>query len=99
MASGDLTLNWGSSCAPSDADYEVYEGSLTGPFVYSHTSKLCSTGGATMATFPAPPGSAYYLIVPKNAVSEGSYGLKSGGVERPQGSQACLPQVIAQSCP
>lgn len=99
LAAGNLTLSWGGSCAGGDSDYEVYEGTLAGPFLYNHTEKLCSTGGATTATFAAPAVSTYYLVVPKNAVSEGSYGRSSGGAERPQGSPACVPQVIALACP
>jgi hypothetical protein len=97
LAAGSLTLSWGSSCATSDTDYEVYEGTL-GTY-YSHASKLCTTGGATTATIAAPVTSTYYLVVPKNAVSEGSYGQASGGAEVPPGASACLPQVIALACP
>jgi hypothetical protein len=94
---GNLTLSWGSSCAAGDTDFEIYEGTL-GAY-YSHTQKFCTTGGATTLTFPEPPGSTYYLVVPKNAVSEGSYGRASSGVEIPQGTSACAPQQIALSCP
>ena len=66
---------------------------------YSHTQKFCTTGGATTTTFPQPSASTYYLVVPKNTVSEGSYGRASNGSERPQGSAACLPQQIALACP
>jgi hypothetical protein len=96
-ASGNLTLTWGSSCAASDTDYEIYEGTL-GSY-YSHTQKFCTTGGATTKTFPQPAGSTYYLVVPKNAVSEGSYGQASSGAEIPQGAAACAPRQIALSCP
>ena len=99
LAGGNLTLSWGISCAATDPDYEVYEGTLAQPFAYNHGEKLCTTGGATTATFAAPPGSAYYLIVPKNSVSEGSYGRASSGLEIPQGTAACLPQQIALACP
>jgi hypothetical protein len=99
LAAGNLTLTWGTSCAPGDGDYEVYEGTLVSPFAYGHAQKQCSTGGATTANFAAPTGSAYYLIVPRNAVSEGSYGLKSDGSEIPPGALACAPQVVSQSCP
>jgi hypothetical protein len=44
-------------------------------------------------------GSTYYLVVPKNAVSEGSYGQASSGAEIPPGSTACAPQQIALTCP
>jgi hypothetical protein len=99
LAGGNLTLSWGASCAPTDTDYEVYEGTLAQPFAYNHTQKLCTTSSTTTATFAAPSGSAYYLVVPKNALSEGSYGRASSGVEIPQGSAACLPQQIASACP
>jgi hypothetical protein len=99
LSAGSMTLNWGSSCAVGDTDYEVYEGALTGPFTYTHAEKLCTTGGLTATTFPAPAGNAYYLIVPRDGVSEGSYGQRSGGAELPQGTSACLPQQIAAACP
>ncbi len=94
---GNLTLSWGTSCATSDTDYEIYEGTL-GTY-YSHAQKLCSTGGATTIAFAQPAGSTYYLVVPKNAVSEGSYGRNSDGTERPQGAPACMPQQVGLTCP
>ncbi len=99
LDSGNLALTWGASCAASDTDYEVYEGSLTSPFAYTHTRKLCTTGGATSTAFAPPAGNVYYLVVPKNAVSEGSYGRAGNGAEIPQGTVACLPQEIAVICP
>jgi hypothetical protein len=92
----EITLSWSASCLASDTDYEVYEGSL-GSF-YSHTMKLCTTGGATTATFMPAPGDSYYLVVPRNGSREGSYGIASSGAERPAGVPACLPQSLA-ACP
>lgn len=92
-----LTLSWGSSCSLSDSDYEVYEGTIGSN--YSHTRKSCTTGGATSISFAEPAINAYYLVVPKNAVSEGSYGRSSSGAERPQGLTVCLPQQAALTCP
>ncbi len=94
---GQLSLSWGTSCARTETDYEIYEGTL-GSY-YSHTQKFCTTGGATTKAFPQPAGSTYYLVVPKNADREGSYGRTSGGTEIPQGASACLPQQIALACP
>jgi len=94
---GQLVLSWGTSCAKTESDYEIYEGTL-GSY-YSHTQKFCTTGGASTKTFPQPAGSNYYLVVPKNADKEGSYGRSSGGAEIPQGTSACLPQQIALACP
>lgn len=92
----NLALSWGSSCKAADTDYEVYEGAL-GSW-YSHASKVCSTAGATSVTFAAPAGLTYYLVVPRNALREGSYGRATSGAERPQGSAACLTREIGV-CP
>jgi hypothetical protein len=66
---------------------------------YTHSQKFCTTGGLTSKTFPETGGAAYYLVVPRNAVSEGSYGLSSSLAERPAGTSACLAQQIAGACP
>jgi len=89
-AGGDLTLTWGPSCSAGDSDYAVYEGEL-GSFT-SHTSVLCSTGGATTATIAPGAGNRYYLVVPNNGLREGSYGVRSSGSQRPAAIAACLPQ-------
>lgn len=89
---GSIQLAWPGSCAPGDTDYEVYEGSLMA--FYSHQSRLCSTGGATSVALQPGGGNQYYLVVPANAVREGSYGLASDGGLRPAGSQACRPQEL-----
>jgi glucose/arabinose dehydrogenase len=90
-AGSDLTLSWSASCAPGDADYEVYEGSL-GDFS-SHAPRACSTAGAIAATLTPSSGNRYYLVVPRDAFSEGSYGHRGNGSERPQAVAACRPQV------
>jgi hypothetical protein len=95
-AGGQITLAWDTSCVAGDTDYEIYEGSV-GAF-YSHSMKLCTTGGATTATFMPAPGDSYYLVVPRQAGREGSYGFDSAVVERPPGVPACLPQLILE-CP
>ena len=93
-----LVLSWGAgSCNPGDSDYEVYEGTIGGLFD-SHGPRLCSTGGATTVTLSPGAGNTYYLVVPRNGVSEGSYGRRSDGSQRPQSTAACLPQVIASAC-
>ncbi len=90
---GNITLTWAASCTPGDTDYEIYEGTVGGTFT-SHISKFCSTTGATSMTFTPQAGSAYYLVVPRNASREGSYGRATGG-ERFRGTTACLPQAVA----
>jgi len=94
-ALGDITVSWAPSCLAGDTDYEIYEGTI-GSFP-SHAAKFCTTGGATSKTFTPQSASAYYLVVPRNASREGSYGAATRG-ERFRGSNACLPQAVA-ACP
>ena len=77
----------------TQADFEIYEGAVDGAFT-SHLPRLCSTGGATMAALHPSAGNTYYLVVPRNATSEGSYGLRSDGSERPPGVPACYEQAL-----
>ena len=88
----EISLSWGNSCSFDDLDYEIYEGTI-GDF-YSHTARLCSTGGSTTATFAPAAGDTYYLVVPTNASREGSYGIDGDGNPRPQGEIFCLPQTL-----
>lgn len=88
---GNLVLSWSASCAPADSDYEVYEGSL-GDFA-SHAPRACTTAGATVVSLTPSSGNRYYLVVPRDAFSEGSYGRRGNGSERPQLPSACRPQV------
>jgi hypothetical protein len=88
---GRVTLDWEASCSPTDADYAVYEGTI-GDFT-SHAPRTCSTEGATTITFAAGDA-AYFLVVPRNAGREGSYGRDSAGNERPPAVEACVPQLL-----
>jgi hypothetical protein len=96
-AGGDLALSWRPSCLASDTDYEVYEGTI-GNWT-SHTSVLCSTGGATSTTLTPQAADSYYLVVPRNPLYEGSYGRDSAGVMRPPGVAACAIQQTVGACP
>jgi hypothetical protein len=95
-AGSDVQLSWGSSCLGSDTDYEVYEGDLSAP--NSHVARLCSTAGGTTVTLTPAHDNSYYLVVPRNAGREGSYGLTGSGAERPRGLPACEQQSIG-TCP
>jgi len=92
----DLTLAWGASCAASGVDYAIYQGTIGAYF--SHARKFCTTQGLLTKTFPADPGSLYFLVVPVSADREGSYGKDSALVERPAGASSCKPQLVG-SCP
>ena len=93
---GSLALSWFGSCSVADNNYEVYEGAIGGNFT-SHVPVTCATNGTT-ATFPPAAGNNYYLVVPTNGATEGSYGKNKGGVERPASTAACVPQSVG-TCP
>ncbi len=91
-----ITLDWDASCVTTDADYEIYEGTI-GNWT-SHAPVTCSTAGATTATFTPGVNGAYYLVVPTDTLVEGSYGWNGQFVERPQGLPSCLSQQIGGVC-
>ena len=94
---GSLDLDWGASCAATADDYAVYEGVL-GSW-YSHTAAVCSTSGVLEATLNASSGDRYYLVVPLDDQSEGSYGTDSSGAERPRPGAHCRTQRNTTACP
>lgn len=94
---GSIALSWSASCSAADTDYAVYEGTFGAG--YTHVARLCSTGGATSVTLTPPSGSAYYLVVPRNAAFEGAYGKASSGAPIPPGAAACAAQLVTTSCP
>ena len=98
-AGGAVVLSWNTSCSLADIDYEVYEGTIGTWYSHLQIPGLCTTGGATAATVAAPgAGGRYYLVVPSDSVTEGSYGEASGNLERPASAAACLGQVLG-NCP
>ena len=88
----DVRLDWSASCAGVDNDYGVYEGTL-GDFT-SHLPVACTTGGMETTTFAPGSGNQYYLVVPSATTQEGSYGTRTGGMEREASLSACLSQNI-----
>jgi glucose/arabinose dehydrogenase len=94
-AGTQITLTWGPSCLGSDTMYGVYEG-LIGEWD-GHKPRACTVAPTTY-TFTPNPGNRFYLVVPRNAQREGSYGQNSAGLERPAGAISCIDQNI-QGCP
>ncbi len=90
--SDQITLSWGASCLLDDNDYAIYEGPITD--IGAHQEIMCSTSGATTATFTPGAQNSYYLVVPNNGSFEGSYGSDSIGTPRLQGVSACYSQNV-----
>ncbi len=91
-----VALTWAPSCTGTDWDYAVYEGAL-GSFG-SHVPLVCSTSGNLSVQLTPGAGSRYYLVVPHNATSEGSYGRGQANAQRPASASACRAQQVA-ACP
>lgn len=88
-----LQLDWAASCNSNDDDYAIYQGTIGATFE-DHAPLSCSTDGSTAASISIPAGNVYFLIVPKNALREGSYGRDSAGSERLPGAGACATQAV-----
>jgi len=91
-----VALTWGPSCR-AGADYAVYEGAI-GSWL-EHVPNLCSTGGLTSVSVTPANGNRYFLVVPHDATTEGSYGSTSSGAQRLASSDACEPIQNTTSCP
>ena len=92
-----IRITWSPGCSSGDEDYEIYEGKI-GSW-YSHNRVDCSDDLHDLTEdVGTTSGNRYYLVVPTNGNTEGSYGTDSGGTQRPQGAITCIaPQAIA--CP
>ena len=97
LPSGALRLSWAASECAGASDYAVYQGSL-GAWE-SHVPIVCTDGGLALEeTITPQAASSYYLVVPLAPAAEGSYGLASGGAERPPSASPCRP-VQQLDCP
>lgn len=99
------TIHCPGSCASGGRDYGVYEGDLLTLFmtgVYDHKAASCANVCPGAISFPVAGGATYYLVVPHNGKEEGSYGVDSGGIERPQAAAPADRCVVPQNltaCP
>ncbi len=90
ITTGDLTITWTPSTSAGAEDYGIYEGSIVNPWIFNHTSKLCTDAGTALTEDITPAsGNRFYLVVALNPDMEGSYGRHTSGTERPQGSSPC----------
>jgi hypothetical protein len=98
-AGSSLTLAWDPSCSTGDTAYGVYEGVIGGIFD-SHVPLPGGSCDIANTTFTFDPGSGnrYYLVVPTDSSTEGSYGETSSPAERPTSTSPCAPQSLG-NCP
>ena len=94
---GNLNIAWLAGTSAGAEDYGIYEGTIK--TWYSHAAIDCYDDGGDLNEEIAPAaGNKYYLVVPNNPNDEGSYGTRSSGSERPQGTSPCRP-TQALGCP
>ena len=91
-----IELEWDASCSGDATDYAIYEGTIGN--WYDHASVVCSTGGATQATFSPGSGNRYFFIVPTTSDREGSYGTDSAGTPRPPAGSPCRTEQTPLGC-
>ncbi len=93
-AGAQISLDWAGSCSGGDNDFGVYEGAI-GSWA-SHVPVACSTAGLTTTTFAPAAPSSYYLVVPTDGISEGSYGASDFTMtgERVPSAAACSAQSL-----
>ncbi len=93
-----IDFSWSASCGAGATDYTIHEGAL-GSF-YSHSSVVCTTGGATSFSGLSPAaGDRYFVVAPASATDEGSYGLDSSPAERPVSTTTCIATQDTSACP
>jgi len=102
---GALQLSFGLSCHAVDSTiyWGLASGSMSGVV---WTNAACGFGAQGSAAFdpgaPPPGGVYYFVVVPSNGVTQGSYGRSSAGAERPAatGLGACnLSRTLGGTCP
>jgi hypothetical protein len=102
LDTSDVIISWNASCSEGASDYGIYEGTIG--LWFSHTRVDCSDGGVTLTEQITPgAGSRYYLVVPQNPMTEGSYGQQQTApgvfVERPVGALQCIAVQTVTPCP
>lgn len=95
---GTLAIRWSPAHTVNAIGYGIYQGGL-GSWS-SHAQIDCTDDGEDFREVigSVSSGDAYYLVVPRNVVWEGSYGRHSDGTERPPGTSACAPQMPNPTC-
>ncbi len=96
-AGASITLDWIFSCSAADNDYGVYEGTIGN--WYSHDTQItCTSGLSNNWNFVPGGGNHYYIVVPTDGNTEGSYSTDGSGSQRVPSVNACALQSLG-NCP
>ncbi len=97
VSPGDVVIDWSPDCETMAEDYGIYEGSL-GAWD-SHVANTCAdTSERFTETVMPSNGSAYFVVVPRYATEEGSYGVDGYGTERAISTSPCAGTQIIETC-
>ena len=97
--SGQVDVSFTPACDATD--HTIYYGPLDQVSGYGYSGALCHAGTSGQASFDPGPESYFFLVVGNNGWAEGSYGLDSDGLQRPEGlgTPGCdLVQDLSGSC-
>lgn len=98
-ASGAIDVTYVMPC--SATNHRIVYGPLASLPTYGWSGMTCNVGTSGTASFDPGPGNAFFVIVANDATVEGSYGTRTGAIERPEatGLGGCdLPQSLAARC-
>jgi uncharacterized repeat protein (TIGR03803 family) len=84
LVSGDVTIAYDPACFATD--HHLVYGPLASVSTYAYSGQTCNLGKTGTAAFNPGAGSFFWFLVGNTATLEGSYGRRSGGVERPAAS-------------
>lgn len=80
---GEIDLTYAPACDATD--HTVYYGDLSNVAVYDWSGESCGVGTSGNASLTTGGlDSVFFVVVANNSLGEGSYGLSSDGLERPE---------------
>ncbi|RMG44598.1 MAG: hypothetical protein D6718_09740 [Acidobacteria bacterium] len=101
LASGAIHITYAPACAATDNVIEY--GPLDQVASYAYSGQECAIGNSGSYDWmpPSSPASLFFVVVANDGSVEGSYGVDSGGAERPEDTSSTLcpfPQDLANRC-
>jgi hypothetical protein len=96
LSPGEVIVDWQPTCDAND--HAIYFGSL-GSFA-SYTDAVCDAGMSGSWSLTPPGGNLFWVVVGVSGLREGSYGVDSGVVERPDdgGAHCGYVQDLGATC-
>jgi len=93
VASDLMLANWNATSSTIDltytpacdaVDHTIYYGDLASVASYAYVGEACFVGTSGTASFDPAMDSVFFLVVANDDLREGSYGIDSVGLQRPE---------------